>query len=134
MACFLVPGAEAIVTTIAAKIISSKEKKEATAAAPAPGRLPFSVKLGWLNKLLWGGCALLALEHLWHGEIIPSFPFLTAVGEGQEATAEMLSEMATSGTAMALLVTLAWCVMLAVSAFAENRAASRSRDEQEARQ
>ena len=107
MACFVVPVAEAVVTTIASKVIASREPKEDN------GKIKFSTKLGWLNKLLWGGSVLLAFEHVWHGEVIPTFPFLTAVKDGE--TSEMLHEMATNGVGMALLVTLIWGVMLAVT-------------------
>ena len=126
MACFLVPGTEAIVTTIAAKVIKSKEKKETVKVSLSEGiveeveKVPFSTKLGWLNKLLWGGSALLAFEHLWHGEVVPFFPFLTAVESGE--TAEMLAEMGSAGVTMALLVTAVWCGMLAVSSVVERKA------------
>lgn len=126
MACFLVPGTEAIVTTIAAKVIKSKEEEETVKVFLSEGiveeveKVPFSTKLGWLNKLLWGGSALLAFEHLWHGEVVPSFPFLTAVESGE--TAEMLAEMGSAGVTMALLVTVVWCGMLAVSAVVERKA------------
>ena len=110
MACFLVPTTEAIVTTIAAKCIR-KHEEDAPAADTAV--IPFSEKLGWLNKLLWGGSALLAFEHIWHGEVTPFFPFLTAAADAADR-AEMLHEMATSGVAMALLVTAVWGVMCAV--------------------
>jgi len=113
MACFTVPVGEAIVTTIAQKVLSKKEPKD------NGGRISFSRKLGWLNKLLWGGSALLAFEHVWHGEITPHFPFLTAVEDGK--TAEMLKEMATNGVTMALLVTAVWGVMCAVTAMIEKR-------------
>ena len=73
----------------------------------------FSEKLGWLNKLLWGGSALLAFEHIWHGEVTPFFPFLTAAADAADR-AEMFREMATSGVAMALLVTAVWGCMCAV--------------------
>ena len=61
--------------------------------------------------MLWGGSVLLAFEHLWHGEIVPWFPFLTAAGD-PESTAEMLREMATAGVSMALLITVVWGIML----------------------
>ena len=109
MACFLVPTTEAIITTVAKKIVQSKE----TAPAEA-GVIPFSQKLGWLNRMLWGGSALLAFEHLWHGEIVPFYPFLTAASS-PESTAEMLHEMATVGVGMAVLVTAVWCGMAAVT-------------------
>ena len=98
MACFLVPMTEAIVMTVAQKVLESKEKKAGiekvtSADGYTMEKMPFSRKLGWLNKLLWGGSALLAFEHLWHGEIVPFFPFLTAASEGPEAVSEMLGEM-----------------------------------------
>ena len=110
MACFIVPTTEAIVTTIAAKCV---KKHEAAVTAADTAAIPLSEKLGWLNKLLWGGSALLAFEHVWHGEVTPFFPFLTAAADAADR-AEMLHEMATSGVAMALLVTAVWGCMCAV--------------------
>ena len=128
MACFLVPAAEAVVTTIAAKVIKSKEGDPETLKVQLDGselveaeKLPFSKKLGWLNKMLWGGSALLAFEHVWHGEVVPYFPFLTAASSPAEAAA-MLNEMATAGVAMAVLVTAVWAGMLAVCSAIEKRA------------
>ena len=57
--------------------------------------------------MLWGGVILLAFEHLWHGEVVPFFPFLTAMSDAA-STAEMLREMATVGVAMGVLITLVW--------------------------
>ena len=126
MACFIVPAAEAVITTVAEKVIKSKEKKEEVKVSLSEGsvakktKIPFSTKLGWLNKLLWGGSALLAFEHIWHGEVVPFFPFLTAVKSGE--TAEMLAEMGSAGVLMAVIVTAAWAGMLAVSSVIEKRA------------
>ena len=122
MACFLVPAAEAIVTTVVAKVLKSKEETAEATVASSDGatKIPFSVKLGWLNKLLWGGSALLAFEHVWHGEVIPSFPFLTAVKDGE--TSEMLAEMGSAGVTMAVLVTAVWACMLVVSSILEKKA------------
>lgn len=129
MACFLVPMTEAIVTTIAQKVIEKKEKKAGVQQITSDAgfvleKTPFSKKLGWLNKLLWGGSVLLAFEHVWHGEVVPFFPFLTAAGEGPEAVFEMLHEMATAGVAMAAIVTVVWCGMLVVTKVLEKRALS----------
>ena len=127
MACFVVPAAEAIVTTIVRKVAEKKEKQPAEAEILLDGvpekvsRIPFSRTLKWLTNLLWGGSALLAFEHVWHGEVVPWFPFLTAAANPEDA-AEMLHEMATVGVSMAALVTLTWLVMLAVSAVIEKRA------------
>ena len=131
MACFLVPAAEAVVTTLAAKLLKSREKARNVEIRLPDGSvetatgIPFSTKLGWLNKLLWGGSALLAFEHVWHGEVVPFFPFLTAVRDGE--TSEMLAEMGSAGVMMAALVTVVWFGMLAVSAMVERRALANSK-------
>lgn len=109
MGCFLVPAAEAIVTTAATKIVVKKEIE--TEIPEMKVRIPFSRKMKWLSNLLWGGSALLAFEHVWHGEVVPWFPFLTAAQE-QQTLVEMLREMATAGTCMTLLVTGVWGLML----------------------
>jgi len=122
MACFLVPASEAVVTTVAQKIIESKEKKDNVQGNESVNEIPkvrFSEKLSWLNKMLWGGSALLAFEHVWHGEVIPTAPFLTAVQNGE--TADMLVEMGTAGVGMAVLVTLVWGGMVAASGVIERR-------------
>lgn len=109
MACFIVPATEAIITTVATKVIEKKEKasesqlKEVNEVHVEK----FSTKLKRLNALLWGGSALLAFEHIWHGEVTAFFPFLTAA-ESPEAFAEMLGEMSTVGVGMAVAVTVAW--------------------------
>ena len=103
MACFLVPTTEAIVTTVIKKVADKKGSDNI-----------FIKKMGWLNNMLWGGSALLAFEHVWHGEVTPWFPFLTAAADPADA-AEMIHEMSTSGVAMAILVSLAWVVMVLVA-------------------
>lgn len=113
MACFIVPGTEAVVTTIVTKVVEKKEQKaqeEALANGVEVSELNkenFSTKLKRLNGLLWGGSALLAFEHLWHGEITPFFPFLTAASNPADLSA-MLHEMSTVGVGMAALVTSVW--------------------------
>ncbi len=115
MACFIVPAAEAVITTAAEKIIAHYEKKNGTECT-----FRISEKISRLNKMLWGGSALLAFEHIWHGEVTPWFPFLTGAAT-PESTAAMLHEMATSGTAMALLVTVVWVCMTAVGTAIKRR-------------
>ncbi len=116
MACFLVPTTEAIVTTIVEKKLKSKEKKQGEENKKSI--VSFSKKLKWLNNMLWGGAILLAFEHIWHGEVVPFFPFLTAASNSSDA-AEMLHEMATTGVMMAVLVTIVWIGMVIVSAIIE---------------
>lgn len=127
MACFIVPAAEAVISTIITKAVQKKEKSENTVftAESTPerqkGGIPFSRKLKWLNKMLWGGTALLAFEHVWHGEVTPWFPFLTAA-DSPAGIGEMFREMATVGTMMAVVVTAVWIGMVAVTGAIEKRA------------
>lgn len=115
MACFVVPMTEALITTIAAHVIErhTKVKKESSPAL-IETHTPFYKKLKILSNMLWGGSALLAFEHLWHGEIEPWFPFLTAANDPAAAQI-MIQEMATVGTTMATLTTLIWGVSVIIS-------------------
>lgn len=106
MACFIAPAAEAA----AVSIIAKKSKKNGNVSN---GKIPFSRKVKWLSNMLWGGSALLAFEHIWHGEIVPFFPFLTAA-QTPAGTFEMLKEIASTGLTMGLMVTAVWGGMLAV--------------------
>ena len=112
MACFLVSAAEALVVTAVEKVEEKKEVQalETGGESTETPHIPLSRKLKWLTYMLWGGVILLAFEHLWHGEIAPYFPFLTAMSDPGD-TAEMLHEMATVGVCMALLITAVWVVM-----------------------
>ena len=114
MACFVIPATEAIITTVATKIIEKKETSEISELTVTNKEF-FSTKLKRLNKMLWGGSALLAFEHLWHGEIQPFFPFLTAAANEADAV-NMLHEMSTVGVTMALLVTFVWGILNVVIA------------------
>lgn len=125
MACFLVPAAEAVITTIAAKAVKSHESKNETDQG-----IKLSKKLNWLNGFLWGGSGLLAFEHLWHGEITPYFPFLTSASNPAD-TVEILHEMATSGVAMAALVTAFWAVLCIASTALNKYTADKSHMEGE---
>ncbi len=128
MACFLVSAAEALITTAVTKVVEKNEKKQNDLKISFDGekvesasRIPFSRKLKWLNRMLWGGSALLMFEHIWHGEVVPFFPFLTAASNAEDAS-EMLHEMATVGVSMAVLVTVVWIGMVIVSSIIERRA------------
>lgn len=123
MACFIVPTVEAIAVTAAVAVLKKKEQtKLATPNVDVPGSksisdesgLSWSRRLSWLAYLLWGGAFLLAFEHVWHGEVVPWFPFLTAALDPAD-TAEMLSEMSTVGVSMAVLVTGVWAIIQGVA-------------------
>jgi hypothetical protein len=129
MACFTVPATVALITTLASKGVQSKEKHSSALEVNIEGnslataaKIPFRAKLKWLTNLLWGGSALLAFEHLWHGEVVPWFPFLTAAGNPED-TAAMFHEMATIGVTMVVLVLAVWVGMLGLASAIEKRAA-----------
>ena len=108
MACFLVSAAEALVVTAVEKHEENVEAaKEITHEEASAVKIPLSKKLSWLKYMLWGGVVLLLFEHIWHGEVVPWFPFLTAMSDQAEAM-QMLKEMATVGVCMALLITVVW--------------------------
>lgn len=99
MACFLVPMVVALITTIVQKSAKS---------------LADRLKLWALNVMLWGGVILLMVEHMWHGELVPWPPFLTAMSNPLEISA-MLHEIATIGTAMTMGIFLAWSAIVTIS-------------------
>ncbi|MBR4467540.1 MAG: hypothetical protein IKS34_04480 [Clostridia bacterium] len=128
MACFVISVVEAVAVSVAAKVIEKKEKRKddvrlrsGVEEKETKTKIPFSRKLKWLDRMLWGGSTLLAFEHVWHGEIVPYFPFLTAASNAEDA-AEMLREMATAGVAMAVLVTAVWLGIVGVVSIMEKRA------------
>ena len=128
MACFLAPMAQAIVVSVIKK---NAEKKEAVAEQSRPenvtaetqtrGGIPLSRKLGWLTKMLWGGVFLLAIEHIWHGEVVLWPPFLTAMNNPAEVQ-PMLMEIVSVGGTMMVLVTTIWVAMVVVADHLERKA------------
>ena len=118
MACVVVPAVEAAVGVAVEHIY---KKKVATGAYKEKKENPFLKRIHSLNQLLGGGSILLAFEHIWHGEISPVFPFLTAVKSPSECSM-MLHEMATVGVSMAVLVTAVWAIgVLTVEWFEKQR-------------
>ena len=124
MACFLVPTAEAVVVTIISKVKdhSDANKQVKVDSTKISDKIPMGRKLKWLSGMLWGGSALLAFEHVWHGEVTPWFPFLTAMGSEADAM-EMFHEMATAGVMMAVLVTAVWGIMCVAADIITKRSA-----------
>ncbi|MDD5093235.1 MAG: hypothetical protein PHV74_02505 [Dehalococcoidia bacterium] len=111
MACFLVPAAEAVVTTAVQKI-AEKKGESAGGEGARNTAMKWSQRLGWLNKMLWGGVMLLCLEHIWHGEVQPWPPFLTAMDKPGEF-GPMIHEIYTFGVPMTITVTAVWAIMVA---------------------
>ena len=134
MACFLVSGAEAIVVSaVRAKVKKSEMEKGVVdehgkqLTDPAEHGFCWTRKLSWLMNMLWGGVVLLLIEHMWHGEVGPWPPFLTAMSD-PTSTAEMLFEMSTVGVAMAVLVTVVWFVATFVADATVRRSAVQDKE------
>ena len=106
MACFTVPLAEAVIVTAVRKTVLKKSAVNAVHSAKMDS---INKSVGRLEKMLYGGSFLLAVEHLWHGEISFFPPFLTALNTPDEIPV-MLRELASVGVGMALLVTGVWAL------------------------
>ena len=122
MACFTVPLAEAVVLTVAKKIVFKHNADLVLDEAKMAKNHKIAVvkeKLGILEKMLYGGSFLLAVEHLYHGEISLVPPFFTAMKNPAEIPG-MLREMATVGVGMALLTTAFWAAGMGVAALVKN--------------
>lgn len=122
MACFTVPLAEAVVLTAVKKIAFKRNADSVINEAEMTKNQKIAVlkeKFRILEKMLYGGSFLLAVEHLYHGEISFVPPFLTAMKNPAEIP-EMLREMATVGVGMALLTTVVWAAGIGISALVKN--------------
>ena len=87
MACFLVPMGLGIITTLLSRFF------------------PKRLNIQWLNAMLWGAVAMLMVEHVAHGEILPYPPFLTA------GLIEILPEMLSVGVPMTIASASLWTSM-----------------------
>lgn len=118
MACFIAPAAEAIVVTILKKKAAKQEAEAVKSGKPiaevSENSIPWSRKLSWLHNMLWGGVFLLTIEHIWHGEVVPWPPFITAMNNPADIQ-PMLMEIVTVGGTMVLLVTVVWYVATLVA-------------------
>ena len=54
------------------------------------------------------------IEHIFHGEIVPFYPFLTAMNDPED-TREMLYEILTVGGSMDVAITAVWALYCYVS-------------------
>ncbi len=119
MACFLAPAVEAVIVSAIKKNEIKQEEAalksgDSSYAIAAATTIPWSTKLGWLNKMLIGGVFLLAIEHIWHGEVVPWPPFLTAMSNPADIQ-PMLMEILTVGGGMIVFVTTVWYLMTLIA-------------------
>ena len=107
MCCFLVPLAQAAVTTVVRKAGENKSSI-------------WLKKLPTLEKMLWGGSVMLIVDHIVNGELSWAFPFFTALAE-DGGTAVFLRELLTVGVPMSLVLTLVWAIGVLVSSVRAGR-------------
>ena len=98
MSCFVVPLAQAVVTSAIRK---SNEKNNRS------DRSAFARHLPALEKMLWGGSVMLIVDHIINGEVTWRYPFFTALEE-TGGLQVMLREMLTVGVPMSLVLTAVW--------------------------
>lgn len=120
MACFTIPLAEAIVVTAVKTLALRRNTDKLISESKKQKIASIREKISTLEKMLYGGSFLLAIEHIYHGEVVLYPPFLTAMNTPEEIPA-MLHEMATVGVGMAVLTTLAWGVMTGISSWISKR-------------
>ena len=95
MSCYIVPLAQAALTSICRK---------------AGWKTGFIGRnLASLEKMLWGGTVMLIVDHIINGELTWRFPFFTALG-AEGGTEVFLRELLTVGVPMAVVLTLVWVV------------------------
>jgi len=78
-------------------------------------KIPAALKISWLNIMLWGGVAMLVIDHIVNGEIMLYPPFLTAMQNPADFP-RMVQEIVIVGGAMTLTVVLIWAILVAVTA------------------
>ncbi len=108
MACFIVPLTQAIATTA----IRHRAAKTAHNNSEVS---PFLQHLPRLETMLYGGSIMLIVDHIISGELMPVFPFFSALAT-QGGALTMLREMLTVGVPMSLIVTAIWAIPLWVKA------------------
>ena len=101
MSCFVVPLAQAVVTSAIRK---SNEKSNRSNHSAFARHLPA------LENMLWGGSVMLVVDHIINGELTLRFPFFTAL-ENAGGGAVMLREMLTVGVPMSLTITAVWAIL-----------------------
>ena len=98
MSCFVVPLAQAVVTSAIRKSNEKNNRSDHSA---------FARHLPALEKMLWGGSVMLVVDHIINGEVTWRYPFFTALEEAGGFQV-MLREMLTVGLPMSIVLTAVW--------------------------
>ena len=97
MACFIAPLAQAVVTT-------ALRRKLKRTSDQAVVQSPWLAQLPKLELMLWGGSAMLIVDHIINGEVTWMYPFFTAL-EQQDGWVTMWHEILAVGFPMCAIVT-----------------------------
>lgn len=106
MACFITPLVLGVVVEAIRKLA---------------GEVGRRLRLEILRTMLLGGSLVLAVEHVWHGEIVPYPPFLTAMSNPADIPV-VIHEMTYVGGLMSIAVTATW---LGILTYSRNRLVTR---------
>lgn len=120
MGCFLVPLTEGVLVSTISKVVLKKYTKNDSNLECQLKIDNIKEKISWLKKMLYGGSFLLAIEHIYHGELSFLPPFLTALKEPSQISI-MLKEMAINGVAMAVATTLIWALIVGINSLLSKR-------------
>lgn len=101
MACFIFPMVLAMLVTAVTR-----------RAREAAERL----RLSLLSAMLWGGSAILAMEHIWSGEVTLRPPFFTAMKSLSDINV-LLREVLTVGPAISAATIGLWGAILAFESY-----------------
>ena len=101
MCCFAAPAATLAVISIAKK------------------KVPEKYHIEWLVTMLWGGVLMLIVEHIAHGEIVPSFPFFSS------GWSEIWPEIVRVGIPMTFFILIVWASMVLGLSIHQNKRLSR---------
>lgn len=91
MACFITPLLVGIAVKLFTRIWKNSSK----------------FRLDILEIMLISGSLVLALEHVWHGEVVPYPPFLTAM-QNPDNIPVVLREISIVGSSMTIIVFATW--------------------------
>lgn len=109
MACFIVPLAQAVTTTVLRKKLKKSNESDM-----------WLKQLPKLELMLWGGSAMLVVDHILNGELTYQYPFFTAM-EQKDGIYTMLQEMLGVGLPMSLTITAIYAFMVLYESYSQRK-------------
>jgi len=106
VACFIAPLTQAVATTL----VRRQHKNEIENHTDNR----WLQKLPLLEHMLWGGSAMLIVDHIINGEVTYIYPFFTALAQ-ENGALTMLREIIVVGLPMCAAITAIWAAIVAFS-------------------